>query len=274
MSLFDDDKKEMRAFFYKINLFIAVYNLRFFICQEYFLKFLKNILLSKNTFIIKMEIKINNELIDYEASMNEMEKRHSEILVSNKEDLVWFLQHHNIYTAGISAKPEELLKTNEIPVCYTKRGGKFTYHGPGQLVCYIVCNLKKYSNGNLPDVKCFVSCLEEIVIKTLANFGLKSERKTGKVGVWVKTQAGDKKIAAIGVKFSKGITTHGFAININPDISNFNGIIPCGISEFGVCSMESLGVFTSFDEVVNECKKFVIEAQKMHFFQNNNCIKQ
>lgn len=218
-----------------------------------------------------MRVKISTSLVPYNVAVEVMEKEHALAIEGKSDGLIWFLQHEDVYTAGVSAKETELLAHNGIPVLQTRRGGKFTYHGEGQLICYIVCNLKKYTNGKLPDVRCFVACLEDIVIQTLQKFGIKGEVREGRIGVWVQNQEKEEKISAIGVKFSKGATMHGFAINVRPNLQNFKGIIPCGISEFGVCSIESLGINTTVEEVRDVCKQFVLEAEKNGFFQKSLC---
>lgn len=213
------------------------------------------------------EIKISEALIEYESALLEMEKRHNEVLNGTKPELFWLLQHEDVYTAGISAKENEHLKINNIPVFHTKRGGKFTYHGKGQLICYIVCNLKKRAE-KLPDIRCFVASLEDTIINTLATFGIKGEKRKDRIGVWVVNNQKEEKIAAIGVKFSKGVTMHGFSLNINPDLSKFAGIIPCGISEFGVCSMEPLKTNIDFTTVRNEVIVNLQKIEAENFYQN------
>lgn len=213
-----------------------------------------------------MEIKISENPVEYSIAMQEMEERHDEVLSGTKPELIWLLEHEDVYTAGISAKDDDLLNAGSIPVFHTRRGGKFTYHGNGQLVCYIMCNLKKRA-GTLPDVRCFVDCLEDIIINTLQTLGIKGEKRRDRIGVWVETNNGDEKIAAIGVKFSKGVTTHGFALNICPNLQKFNGIIPCGIANYGVCSVESLGVNVKIDDVKKEVLKNIQLAETQNFYQ-------
>ncbi len=214
----------------------------------------------------KMEIKISKQPIEYSIALQEMEERHAHVLLEEKPELAWFLEHEDVYTAGISAKENELINSQTIPVFRTKRGGKFTYHGKGQLICYLVCNLKKRAGG-LPDVRCFVDCLEDIIIKTLAEFKIIGEKRKDRIGVWVQTKNGEEKIAAIGVKFSKGVTMHGFALNVCTDLSKFNGIVPCGIAEFGVCSMESIGIKTTIEDVRSVVIKNLEHTLKENFYQ-------
>jgi len=215
-----------------------------------------------------MEIKISITPVEYSKAMEEMQQRHAQVLSGEAEELIWFLEHEHVYTAGISANNADLL-TNEIPVFKTTRGGKFTYHGNGQQVCYFVVDLKRRSN-TMPDVRCFVSCLEDIIINSLAKIGIIGEKRKDRIGVWVKNGKTEQKIAAIGVKFSKGVTMHGFAVNVNPDLTKFNGIVPCGISDFGVCSVESLG----FDASIEEFREILISEVKnmetLGFYQSKH----
>ncbi|MFT4967055.1 MAG: lipoyl(octanoyl) transferase [Candidatus Deianiraeaceae bacterium] len=213
-----------------------------------------------------MEFKISDKPIDYKVALQEMEERHIDVLNEIKPEMVWLLEHYDTYTAGISAKDEDLINPQSVPVVQTKRGGKFTYHGSGQLVSYFVCNLQRRA-GEIPDVRCFVDCLEDIIINTLSKFGIKGEKRKDRIGVWVQNACGEEKIAAIGVKFSKGITMHGFAINIKTDLDKFKGIVPCGISEFGVCSMQSIGINANVDDVRDEVVKQIKIADEQNFYQ-------
>lgn len=161
-------------------------------------------------------------------------------------DLVWLLEHPPLYTAGTSADPSDLL-TSQFPVLETGRGGEYTYHGPGQRVAYVMLDLKKHQQA--PDIKKYVCQLEEWVIRSLAHFGIKGERREGRIGIWVVTPSGEKKIAAVGVRIRHWVTYHGIAINVHPDLSHFNGIVPCGIREFGVTSFQNLGKSISMKEL-------------------------
>ena len=215
-----------------------------------------------------MEIKISTTPVEYSKAMEEMQKRHAQVLNNEADELIWFLEHEHVYTAGISANDADLL-TNDIPVFKTTRGGKFTYHGNGQQVCYFVVDLKRRSH-TMPDVRCFVSCLEDIIINSLAKIGIIGEKRKDRIGVWVKNGKTEQKIAAIGVKFSKGVTMHGFAVNVKPDLTKFNGIVPCGISDFGVCSVESLGFYTSIEEFREILVQEVRNMEKLGFYQNKH----
>ena len=218
-----------------------------------------------------MEIKISTTPVEYSQAMEEMQKRHAQVLNNEADELIWFLEHKHVYTAGISANDSDLL-TNDIPVFKTTRGGKFTYHGNGQQVCYFVVDLKRRSN-KMPDVRCFVSCLEDIIINSLAKIGIIGEKRKDRIGVWVKNNISEQKIAAIGVKFSKGVTMHGFAVNVKPDLTKFNGIVPCGIADFGVCSVESLGFNASIGEFREILIQEIQNAEKQNFYQNSEKCK-
>ncbi len=183
---------------------------------------------------------------EYNSAVFAMEERVAAIRAGAANDLVWFLEHPPLYTAGTSANPADLLNP-QFPVYETGRGGEYTYHGPGQRVAYVVLDLKKRQQA--PDIKKYVCMLEEWVIRSLAHFGIMGERRTGRIGIWVVTPSGEKKIAAIGVRIRHWVTYHGIAINVNPDLSHFGGIVPCGIKEFGVTSLHDLGKDISMKEL-------------------------
>jgi lipoyl(octanoyl) transferase len=198
-------------------------------------------------------------LVNYEAAVSEMETRVAEIRAGTKPEAVWLLEHPPLYTGGTSAKPEDLLAA-PFPVYQTGRGGQYTYHGPGQRIAYVMLDLQK--NGG--DVRKFVWQLEEWIIRTLAAFDITGERRAGRIGIWVATDnqetrssseaiAQENKIAAIGVRVRHGVTYHGLSVNIDPDLSHYAGIVPCGIDEFGVTSMAQLGKkisLTEFDQAL------------------------
>ncbi len=184
-----------------------------------------------------MQFKTEPGPVDYPAAVASMEARVAAIRSGEADDLVWLVEHPPIYTGGTSAAPSDLLNP-QFPVYETGRGGEYTYHGPGQRVAYVMLDLKKRQQA--PDIKKYVCMLEEWVIRSLAHFGIKGERRTGRIGIWVATPAGEKKIAAIGVRIRHWVTYHGIAINVNPDLSHFGGIVPCGIKEFGVTSFHDL----------------------------------
>jgi lipoyl(octanoyl) transferase len=205
----------------------------------------------------------SKELVHFEDALEFMQKRVDEIIAGKAPQLIWLLEHHPVYTAGISAKDEDLLNKTHIPVFKTNRGGKYTYHAPGMKIIYLMLDLKKFFAPQAPDIAQFVEFLENWVISYLAEFGLKGEIRKGRVGIWVETKDGEKKIAAIGIKVKKWVTYHGIAININCDLSGFKNIVPCGIAEFGVTSLADLGVKINrdFAEVIKE--KFFSTALEM-----------
>ena len=214
---------------------------------------------------MNIEFLTSNIPINYKEGIEKMEERVKQIIENKNKELIWLLEHEAVLTAGTSAKNEDLL-SNSLPVFSTNRGGKFTLHAPGQRVCYIMLNLKKRAKGRVPDPKKFIKTLEETLISTLSYFGVKGEIREDRVGVWiVKQSKKEEKIAAIGVRFKKGVTMHGFAVNINNDLSLFNNIVPCGIKEYGVCSLKSLGYkvkMNDFDNVLKaELKKRFINYE-------------
>lgn len=169
-----------------------------------------------------------------------MQQRVEEIIVGKAPSMIWILEHHPVYTAGISAKDEDFLAKSDVPVFKTNRGGKYTYHCPGMKIIYVMLDLKKFFAPEKPDVARFVEFLENWVIEILQEFGIKGEIKKGRVGIWVEQNGSEKKIAALGIKIKKWVSYHGIAINVNPDLSGFSNIIPCGIKEFGVTSIAEI----------------------------------
>lgn len=184
-----------------------------------------------------MEWTISNQPVPYEDALAAMEDRVAAIRAGTANDQVWFLEHPPLYTAGTSAKESDLLDPR-FPVFKAGRGGEYTYHGPGQRVGYVMLDLKKRQKA--PDIKKYVWQLEEWIIRALAAFDVKGERREGRVGIWVVTPSGEKKIAALGVRVRHWITFHGVSVNVNPDLSHFGGIVPCGISDYGVTSLQEL----------------------------------
>lgn len=200
-----------------------------------------------------LEWKISNNLIAYDTAVSFMENRVAQIINDNANEIVWLLTHDNIYTAGSMANENDLLSA-KFKVVNSNRGGQYTYHGPGQRVIYLMLDLKKRS---LQDIRLYVKMLEDTIIKTLEEFGVKGERREGRVGIWVNNNFKDYKIAALGVRVKKWVTMHGLAINIDPNLKHYEGIVPCGIKEHGVTSLKALGIdcdFKSFDTVY--LKKF------------------
>lgn len=176
--------------------------------------------------------------VPYRAALAEQESRNAAIAAGEARELVWLLEHPPVYTAGTSAVPAELVDPR-FEVVETGRGGRYTYHGPGQRVGYVLLDLTKRGR----DVRCFVHSLESWVIATLADFGVEARRAEGRIGIWTRDIDGaEAKIGAIGVRIRRWVTMHGFAVNLAPDLSHFGGIVPCGIAEYGVTSLARLGI--------------------------------
>ncbi len=186
----------------------------------------------------------SDELIAYPQALETMQSIVSDIQ-SGAEDCIWLLEHPPLYTAGTSSKPQDLLVHDQFPVFATGRGGQYTYHGPGQRVAYVMMDLNKRK----PDLRWFVKELEHWIIRALAEFGIDSFQRDGRVGIWTNTPKGEAKIAALGVRVSKWVTYHGMAINIHPNLAHFQGIIPCGLPQFGVTSLHDLGVDVTLEAV-------------------------
>ncbi|MFT3975276.1 MAG: lipoyl(octanoyl) transferase LipB [Amaricoccus sp.] len=193
------------------------------------------------------EWKISTGLVPYPEALAAMEARVDGIVSGRAEELVWLLEHPPLYTAGTSARPEDLLDPDRFPVFPARRGGEYTYHGPGQRVAYVMLDLNRRGR----DVRVFVRQLEDWVIRTLAEFSVTGERRSGRVGVWVVRpdrppqpdgSPAEDKIAAIGVRLRRWVSFHGISINVEPDLSHFGGIVPCGIREHGVTSLVDLGL--------------------------------
>lgn len=188
----------------------------------------------------------------YPAAIAAMQARAAAIADGRAGELVWLLEHPPLYTAGVSAKDADLLNPERFPVFRTERGGQFTYHGPGQRVAYVMLDLTKRGR----DVKQFVCSLEDWIIETLATFNVKGERRKGRVGVWVdRTRPGgqlrEDKIAAIGVRLKRWVSYHGISLNVEPDLSHFGGITPCGVIDpgLGVTSLADLGQLIPMHDV-------------------------
>ncbi len=181
-----------------------------------------------------------------------MRARIEAIRAGSAAELVWLLEHPPLYTAGVSARPEELTDPDRFPTFRTGRGGHWTYHGPGQRTAYVMLDLSR-PHGGVPsnDIRCYVNGLEEWLIRALAMFNIRGERRTGRVGIWVVDAARgrESKIAAVGVRVTRWVSWHGVALNVDPDLSHFNGIIPCGITEYGVTSLLDQGVTATMAEV-------------------------
>ena len=187
----------------------------------------------------ELEWRIDDRPVDYPEAVAAMEARVAEIRAGTARELVWLLEHPPLYTAGTSARDADLLEPERFPVYRTGRGGQFTYHGPGQRVAYVMLDLK--TRGR--DLRRFVRDLEDWLIATLARFNVTGERRAGRVGIWVDRGAGrEDKIAAIGVRIRRWVSYHGVALNVEPDLTHFEGIVPCGIEGHGVTSLVDLGL--------------------------------
>lgn len=186
-----------------------------------------------------MEIKTSGSPVPYPEALAFMEERVDAIGAGRAGDLLWLLEHPPLYTAGTSAKESDLLDPR-FPVFRTGRGGQYTYHGPGQRVAYLMVNLKNIQQS--PDIKRYIWQIEEWVVQALAALGVTAERREGRVGLWVPSAAGEEKIAAIGVRVRRWVAYHGVSINVDPDLSHFGGIVPCGLGGYGVTSLQKLGI--------------------------------
>jgi len=184
-----------------------------------------------------IEWRVSDGLVPYDESLAFMEQRAAAIRAGEARECVWLLQHPPLFTAGTSADPAELFNPEHFPVFEAGRGGRYTYHGPGQRVGYVMLDLEKRGK----DIRCFVHSLEGWMIGALADLGVSAHRAEGRIGIWVGDGAEEKKIGALGVRVKRWVTLHGFAINVAPDLSHFGGIVPCGIAEFGVTSLSDLG---------------------------------
>lgn len=201
-----------------------------------------------------MEWKITDGLTDYTEAVAFMEARVAAIAAGEADECIWLLEHPPLYTAGTSARIEDLTDPHRFPVYEAKRGGEYTYHGPGQRVAYVMLDL----NTRGKDVREFVKKLENWVIAALAEFSVKGEIRNGRVGVWVRRddkpltatgQPAEDKIAAIGLRLRKWVSFHGISINVEPDLEHFSGIVPCGITEHGVTSLVDLGLPVTMADV-------------------------
>ena len=197
-----------------------------------------------------VEWRVTDSPVSYEEAVETMEARAAAIAAGRAAELVWLLEHPPLYTAGTSTNPTDVIDAR-FPIHESGRGGQLTYHGPGQRVAYVMIDLRRRG----PDVRRFVATLEEWIIRTLASAGVRAERREDRIGVWVrrpeKGEGYEDKIAAIGVRVKQWVTLHGIAINVNPNLSHFSGIVPCGVSEkrYGVTSLSDLGVPVSLANV-------------------------
>jgi len=192
-----------------------------------------------------IEWRISPGLSDYADTLAEMEARAAAIRTGEARELIWLLEHPPLYTAGTSAVEEELLAPDRFPVFRAGRGGRYTYHGPGQRVGYVLLDLEKRGR----DVRCFVAGVEKWLIAVLADFGIEGRSEPGRIGIWTGHGAREAKIGAIGLRVRRWVSFHGFSLNIDPDLSHFSGIIPCGLGDFAVTSMARLGATVSMADI-------------------------
>ena len=208
---------------------------------------------------------ITEDKVDYETALAKMDNHVEKMIQGKAGEKIWLLEHPPLYTAGTSADRQDLVEPNRFPVFETKRGGQYTYHGPGQRVVYVMLDLNKRGK----DVKKFVKNLESWITLTLSEFNVTGQSRDGRVGIWVERPdkpvknngaLEEDKIAAIGVRLRKWITLHGLSINLDPDLSHFQGIVPCGIREHGVTSLVDLGLPVSMHDLDNALKKSFSEV--------------
>lgn len=203
---------------------------------------------------------ISDGEVGYNTALEKMDNHVQKMISGEAGEKIWLLEHPSLYTAGTSADKKDLIKPNLFPVFETKRGGQYTYHGPGQRIVYVMLDL----NNRGKDIKKFVNNLEAWIIHTLAEFNVIGQSRSGRVGIWVERPDKPKnvdgfieeeKIAAIGVRLKKWVTLHGLSINVDPDLNNFQGIVPCGIKDHGVTSLVDLGLPVSMADLDNALKK-------------------
>ena len=191
------------------------------------------------------EWRIEDGLTDYPTALDHMRERVAAIRAGTARELVWLVEHPPLYTSGTSAKPSELTDPTRFPTFAAGRGGQWTYHGPGQRTAYVMLDLNR-RHGSVPprDVRCYVNGLEQWLINALARFNVRGERREGRVGIWVANPASgmDEKIGAIGVRVTGWVSWHGVALNVEPNLAHFGGIVPCGLPQYGVTSLAALGI--------------------------------
>lgn len=205
-----------------------------------------------------IEWRVSPGLTPYPFAVAEMEARAEAIRAGAARELIWLIEHPPLYTAGTSADPAELVAPARFPVHATGRGGRYTYHGPGQRVVYVMLDLA--ARGR--DVRAYVHALEGWAIAALAALGVVAHVAEGRIGIWVETPAGEAKIGAIGVRIRRWVTLHGLAVNVAPELSHFGGIVPCGIAEHGVTSLAALGSdaeLADFDDALQHCGAHLVE---------------
>ena len=193
---------------------------------------------------MKLEIKISKKPVEYLDAIKFLEKRVIKIQNKESKNLLWILEHPNLYTAGTSAKEKDLLNKNKFPIYKTNRGGQWTFHGEGQKIIYFVIDLTSEKN-----IKNFVRKIENWIIKVLNNYKIESSNDPNNIGIWVKNKNKLEKIAAIGIRVKKWIAFHGFSLNINVNKKNYNGIIPCGINDRGIANMSDFVNLSQLDDI-------------------------
>jgi len=202
-------------------------------------------------FLPPFEWKFQKDLVNYPEALQWMDIRVKTLQKGEGPECAWFLEHPPLYTMGTSGQEKDILHSKKYPVFKTGRGGQVTYHGPGQRVVYLMLDL----NLRYHDIRRYVTELEEWIIQTLYHMGIKGERREGRVGIWVQKKGQDHKIAALGVRVQKWVTSHGIALNVNPDLTAYQDIIPCGLKDYGVTSMADLGLTITLQEVDNILRK-------------------
>ena len=199
----------------------------------------------------KEDWRVTDALAPYAETVGQMQECAAAIRAGTARELVWLVEHPPLYTAGTSARPDQLTDPDRFPTFTAGRGGQWTYHGPGQRVAYVLLDLNR-PHGTVParDIRCYVHGLEEWLIRTVGRFGVRGERRDGRVGIWVVAPDGtEAKIAAVGVRVTRWVSWHGVALNVAPDLSHYCGIVPCGIREHGVTSLHALGRTFGMGEV-------------------------
>lgn len=196
-----------------------------------------------------VEWAVSADMVDYAAAVEAMEARAAAVAAGKARELVWLLEHPPIYTAGTSARAADLLQPDRFPVLPTGRGGQFTYHGPGQRVIYVMLDVRRRTG----DVRAYVAALEAWIIDVLAELGVAGETRAGRVGIWVRRPdgSGEDKITALGLRLRKWISLHGISLNVRPDLTHYDGIVPCGIKGHGVTSLAALGIDAPIELVDN-----------------------
>ena len=197
------------------------------------------------------EWKTQDKFIEYEVAQRWMANRVHALQKGKAPECAWLLEHPPLYTLGTSGKEKDVLDSAKLPLFRTGRGGQVTYHGPGQRVVYLMLDLK--TRGQ--DIHGYITTLEEWVIQTLDYFGIRGERRPGRVGIWVQKEGLDYKIAALGIRVQKWVTSHGLALNVDPDLKAYKSIVPCGLSHYGVTSLADLGLSVTLSEVDEVLKK-------------------